>query len=399
MITAVRRFIPNWAVNYSWHWPKAAAANVIYGFPSRKLKIIGITGTKGKTSVTHLIYHILKEAGYRTVLISTISAKFGEREIDTGLHVTNPNPFQLQKLLKQAVNEGFEYIVMEVTSNGLDQFRDWGIKFKLGVFTQITSDHLDYHGSLEKYRQAKARLIEMSEKVLINKDDPARDYLVDSIGLPAGCHPYFIYCGKKDDFISQNEAAAIAAAREIGISEEEAKNYLKTFPGVAGRMEMIQEKPFRVIIDFAHTPDSLRAALKQLRRNMLSVKKLIAVFGCAGERDHGRRKMGAVAAELADFMVITAEDPRSESVEEISDEIEQYARATGALQGTVPYSGQVRYLKIPDRQKAINFAINIAKPGDVVGLFGKGHEKSMCFDKIEKPWSEYLAVKKALESK
>src|SRR4030042_4744756 len=155
-----------------YHLFQAVLANIYYGFPSHKLKVIGVTGTKGKTTSVHLIYHILQQNGYETVLISTVCARFGKREIDTGLHVTNPNPWGLQKLLKQAAAEGYEYVVMEVTSNGLDQFRDWGIKFKLGVFTQITSDHLDYHGSLENYRRAKAILIENSQQVLFNKHDP-----------------------------------------------------------------------------------------------------------------------------------------------------------------------------------------------------------------------------------
>lgn len=405
MIKIIRSLIPNWLINRFWHWPQAVLANIYYDFPSRKLKIIGVTGTKGKTTTCHLIYHILKENGHKTVLISTIGAFFGEKEIDTGLHVTNPDPLALQKLLRQVVSKKFEYVIMEVTSNGLDQFRDWGIKFKLGVFTQITSDHLDYHGSLENYRRAKAILIENSQQVLFNKHDPSLVYLTK---FAQGHYiPFKIYAGQKENFQNQNIVAAVQTAHILGISEEAILKAIKTFPGVSGRMETVYDKDFQIIIDFTHTPDSLRAVLTQLRQSMPADKKLIAVFGCAGERDHARRRMGAVAAKLADFFIITAEDPRSESVEKISDEIATYAIEAGAneISGKehpwefkdVPY--KVQFIRIPDRQEAINYAIKIAKPGDVIGLFGKGHEKSMCYGNIEKPWNEHQAVKKALINK
>lgn len=391
-------------VNYLFHLPKAVVANVINGFPSRRLKVIGVTGTKGKTTTAHLIYHLLQKAGKKVVLISTLVAKFGEEELNTGLHVTNPGPFTLQRLLKKAVDQGYQYLILEVTSHGLAQHRNWGIKFELGVFTQVAADHLLYHGGVEEYREAKSKLIKMSGKVLLNHHDNSRQYL-EKVASKAGI-PIIQYQGKKDDFQSQNQAAAIAAVVDLGISKKAAQQALRSFPGVTGRLEAIQEKPFMVVIDFAHTPESLAAVLKQLRSQVKKNGRLIAVFGCAGERDPGRRRMGAVAAKLADLFVITAEDPRKEEVKKISEEIAGYAKQAGAVELSLkdypweskdsPLKGFVR---IPDRRQAINFAVAQAQPGDLVGLFGKGHEKSLCFGREEKPWSEHEAVKRALDNR
>lgn len=406
IISGIRKYIPNWLINRSLHLTKAVVANLIYGFPGRKIKVIGITGTKGKTSTAHLLYHILKENDLRVLLISTIGVKFQDKELDSGLHVTSPDPFMLQKALKTALDDNYQYAVIEVTSHGLAQYRSWGISFELGVFTHIKTDHLSYHGSLEAYRKTKSKLIHQSKKILLNKDDPSFKYLLSEV---KGCNlPFVEYQGEKNDFHSQNESAALKAAQELGIQKQKASLALKTFPGVSGRMEFIQEEPFTVVIDFAHTPDSFKKALKQLRKRVRNNGRLIAVFGCAGERDLGRRKMGAVAARYSDLFIITAEDPRTESIEKINREISKYAIREGAGQiFNKQYNNLDKSRKknkayfwiIKDRQQAIDTAIKLAKPGDVVGLFGKGHEKSLCFGKTEHPWSEHDAVKKALGKK
>ena len=386
--------------NYFWHWPKAVIAGFVYGFPSGKLTLIGVTGTKGKTTTSHLIYFLLKESGYKVGLISTIGAYLGNKEIDTGLHVTSPDTMELNKLLKLAVDSGIKYVVLEVTSNGLDQFRVWGIKFDVSVITNINQDHLDYHGTMEKYVAAKAKIIKQSKKIVLNRDIPyfskltkiAKDRQVELSVIRLSDYPQ-----------TANFQAAVEAVKMLGLKIKDQDQILKKFPGVPGRMETIFDDKFKIIIDFAHTPESLQAALREIKLNLKKVGRLIAVFGCAGERDHGRRRMGAVAARSADFFVITAEDPRTENVEEISEEIAGYANKAGASEvyETESVDRKFRklptFIRIPDRQKAINFAVKMAKPGDVIGLFGKGHEKSMCFGREERPWSEHEAVKKALK--
>ncbi len=346
----LKRLIPQKIINLFWHLPQAVLANIVYGFPGRKLTVIGITGTSGKTSTAHLIYHLLKQAGFKVELISTVSAP--------GLHVTNPDPFVLQKMLRQLVNKGAKYLVLEVTSHGLDQYRNWGIKFKYGLITNITHEHLDYHKTFARYRQAKLKLLKMSK---VKVEFP-----------PA------------DDFVKANINAASAIARKMGIQQKVIDKAIKTFPGVPGRMEFVQTKPFNVVIDFAHKPDALEKALQFLRPKTRG--RLISVFGCAGLRDRLKRPMmGEISSRLADITVLTSEDPRTEDPEEIIKQIKS----------GIKNKRQV-YCQ-PDRQQAINFAIKLAQPGDTVALFGKAHEKSICFGKIEYPWSEYQAVRKALK--
>jgi len=378
--------------NYFWHLPKAVLVSLWYGFPAGKLTMVGVTGTKGKTTTSHLIHFLLKESGFKVGLISTIGAHLDDREIDTGLHVTSPDSRELQKLLGQAVDKGLTHVVLEVTSSGLDQFRVWGIKFKVSVLTNIYPDHLDYHGTIEKYVAAKAKIIRQSETVVLSKDSKyfgeltktAKETNAKVITIDGSDRDYPSFS------VLQNELMAMAAVKALGVPEAKAAKALKDFKGVKGRLEIVYQNKFLVVIDFAHTPESLEIALGSLRKSVKKNGRLIAVFGCAGERDHGRRRMGAVAAKLADFFVITAEDPRTENVKQISEEIAQYATKAGAIE-------EKDFIRIPDRQEAINFAVKMAKTGDVIGLFGKGHEKSMCYGKTEMPWSEYEAVQKALK--
>ncbi|MEK7513484.1 MAG: UDP-N-acetylmuramoyl-L-alanyl-D-glutamate--2,6-diaminopimelate ligase [Patescibacteria group bacterium] len=337
-------------INLFWHLPQAVLANLIYGFPSRKLIVIGITGTSGKTSVCHLLHHILTKAGYKAALLSTVSVP--------GLHVTNPEPFTLQKLLRSYLDKKHTHVVLEVTSHGLDQNRNWGIKFKYGLITNITHEHLDYHRTFANYRQAKLKLLQMSE----NK----------------------VSFTPSDNFFKANNNAASAIAAKMGIKPTVIDKALKTFPGVPGRMEFVRLKPFNVVIDFAHKPDALEKALLYLRSK--TQKRLIAVFGCAGLRDRLKRPlMGEISGRLADITILTAEDPRTEDVNQIIQAIKAGYKTKKKL-----------YLE-PDRQKAINLAVKLARPGDTVACFGKAHEQSMCFGTIESPWSEHQAVRKALK--
>lgn len=399
----MRTRFPQRLVNLTIHLPVAILSNLFYGFPGRKLNVVGITGTKGKTTTAHLLYHILHESGRNTALISTLGAKIGGAHIDTGLHVTNPAPPALQRLLKHALKRGSQIAILELTSHGLDQYRDWGIPIALALFTHVRNDHLRYHGGVEGYRRAKAKLIKQARIALFNSLDPSLPFL-RSVAKHEGVE-YAIYRPKRDDFDAQNREAAIAAAVKMGVKRSQAAQFLKSFPGVEGRMEVVHAGDFTVIVDFAHTPESLEAALRSLRLRVGKDGRLIAVFGCAGERDPGRRKMGAVAARLADIFIITAEDPRTESVEEISHEIAAHARGSGAYEVdpgelTNPkraLEARSTFTRIPDRREAIAAAIHLARSGDVIGLFGKGHEKSMCFGTTEIPWSEHAVVREALK--
>lgn len=375
--TKLRSFLPNWLVNTFWHLPKAILANLLYGFPSRNLTIIGITGTSGKTSVCHLLHHILQASGLKAVLISTISAP--------GLHVTNPEPFVLQKLIKNAVKRGNQYLILEVTSHGLDQHRTWGIVFTYGVITNIRHEHLDYHKTLANYQKAKLKLIKACQIAVLNQDDPSSNA---ARKIASG---KILTFSDHSDFQQANLNAALVVARDLGISQTKLDATMRSFPGIPGRMEIIETKPFTIVIDFAHKPDALEKALQSLNRLKSDQGRIIAVFGCAGLRDVLKRPiMGGISARLADITILTAEDPRTEDLSKIIAAI-----AVGWREERK--ANHHRLLIEPDRQKAINLAIKLAKAGDIVGLFGKAHEKSMCFGTIEYPWSEYQAVKKALK--
>ena len=395
MINNWKRLIPQKLVNSFWHLPKAILANLFYGFPSKKLTVIGVTGTSGKTTTAHLIYHLLLKAKFKVALISTISAKIGEKEIDIGLHVTNPDPFTLQKLLKRIATKGFQFVVLEITSHGLDQHRPWGINFTYGVLTNITHEHLDYHKNFKNYQQAKLKLIKNSQIAVLNQADPsyksAKKIAPGRIISYEASQALLLPASLPGDFNQENVTAAQVVAQDLCISDLDLKSALKSFPGIPGRMEIIQTKPFTIIIDFAHKPDALKKALISINKLKGKKGRLISVFGSAGLRDHAKRSiMGKIAAKHSDVTILTAEDPRTENVTDINDQIEA---------GFIKVKSHGKLVRQPDRQKAINLAIKMAKPDDYVCLFGKSHEKSMCFGTIEYPWDEFRAVNKALKQR
>lgn len=397
----IRKLIPNMAVNLLKHLPTAVIANLIYGFPSEGMKFIGVTGTDGKTTTVNMIHKILKDAGFKVSMVSTINAEIAGEKIDTGFHVTSPDSLPLQKLIKQAKDKGTEIFVLEITSHGLDQFRTWGIDFEVGVITNITHEHLDYHQSFEKYFNAKARLIKNSKTAVLNSDEEnykrllrlsSGNVLSFGLGKKAQFNPkradFKLKIG--GDYNKLNALAAIATVSIFGVDAKNAIKSLENFEDLEGRMEEIENKlGIRIIIDFAHTPNALENALESLRKQ--TTGKLVSVFGCAGMRDAVKRPlMGEVSARLADITIITAEDPRGE-ISEINEEIIIGAQKTGGVLGKNIFIEN-------DRQKAINLAIrDFAKKGDTIGIFGKGHEKSMNLDgKNEIPWSDREAVLKVL---
>lgn len=401
MINLLRKVIPQWVINSFWHLPMAILANIIYGFPSRKQTVIGVTGTDGKTTTVNMIYQILKEASKKVSMVSTINAVIGTKVYDTGFHVTSPHPFDVQRYLKQAGNS--DYMVMEVTSHGLDQHRFWGIKFDIGVITNITHEHLDYHQTWGDYFKTKVKLIKDVKVAILNRGEKHFGRLtretpgkVVSFGLSksADFNPtkFPLELKMVGEFNLLNGLAAAAVAVNLGINSSTIKQTLSNFAILAGRMQQVEnDRGLKIFIDFAHTPNALQNALISLKNETRG--QLIAVFGCAGERDETKRElMGEVSARLADKTVITAEDPRGK-LDQINQQILQGAKKNGAVLGKNIFVEN-------DRAKAIEFAISLAKSGDVVGIFGKGHETSMNLDsKNETPWSDREAVRKALSTK
>jgi UDP-N-acetylmuramoyl-L-alanyl-D-glutamate--2,6-diaminopimelate ligase len=403
-----------------------------HGHPSRRLKVIGVTGTDGKTTTSTLIQSILLAAGRPSGLVSTVSASIGGQEMDTGFHTTTPDALELQNYLACMVEAGMEYAVLETTSHGLEQQRAAAVDYDVAVLTNITHEHLDQHGTFEAYRQAKALLFRylatsarkpgVDKVSILNADDasypllrqiPADVHLTYGLDSPAsvtardlaltasvarftavtpdGAFP--VESRLLGRFNVYNLLAAIAVGVSQGVPASAIEQGIAAVQGVVGRMESIT-LPGRptglpaIIVDFAHTPNALENALRFART--LTTGRLIAVFGCAGLRDRGKRPlMGEVAGRLANFTIITAEDPRTESLDEIMDQIAAGCRAAGRSEGE-------GYIMVGDRGEAIARAVALAGPGDLVIVCGKGHERSMCYGTLEHPWSDQDAVRAAL---
>lgn len=379
-----------------YHLFVAVLANIIFFFPGKKLIVVGVTGTDGKTTTVSIIYHILKNSGKSASMLSSIGAYIGGKEYDTGFHVTTPSPFSLQKMLRKAVWAKSKYFVLEVTSHGLDQYRIWGIPFKIGTLTNITSEHLDYHKNFENYVKTKEKLLKIARFAIVNRDDPSYKLLNEAKSSKSDKN--WITYGLSDnfkvdsevligDFNKQNALAAAAVCKILGLEDSDISNAIKTFKMPMGRLDYVYNKDFSVIIDFAHTPNAFEQFLSSLRPIVKG--RLIHVFGSAGERDHAKRPlMGEISGKYADILILTAEDPRSEDVNKIVDEI------AGGIK-----KKDAQVLKITDRAQAIRTAIEMAKPLDLVLITGKGHEKSMTFGRKNEPWDEYGAVEEILETR
>jgi len=405
-------------------------AAAFYGNPGRKLTVIGVTGTDGKTTTCNLIYRILLSAGYKTGLISTVNAIIGEEVLDTGFHVTTPDAPDVQHFLARMVEEGLSHAVLETTSHGWAQYRLDACEFDIGVITNITHEHLDQHGTYENYRAAKARLFQSLEKTrpkpqgnprlaVLNKDDRSYEYLSKQVSgpqisygmnataniraesviySPQGIHfevvgdgfHFPVTSSLVGEFNVYNCLAALTAAiKGLGIDHAAVIDGIASMPGIPGRMERIDlGQPFTAMVDFAHTPNALRVAIETIKK--MTNGRVIVIFGSAGLRDKEKRRMMAeVSAQWADISILTAEDPRTESLEEILDEMAGGARRQGGVEGKT-------FWLVPDRGEAIRLGIHLAQPGDVVVACGKGHEQSMCFGTIEYPWDDRVAFRSAL---
>ena len=413
-------------------------AAAFHDWPGRKLMVIGVTGTDGKTTTTNLIYQILLAAGLKAGMVSTVNAVIGDEVLDTGFHVTTPDAHDVQKYLARMVEAGLTHVVLETTSHGWAQYRVDACEFDIGVVTNITHEHMDEHGSYEKYRAAKARLFSSLEitqpkpqgnprLAVINRDDvKSFDFLNDFIkvnkvnyGLGEGSDVRAVgieyslsgisFTAESKDFrvgtssrlvgaynVSNCLAALAAAVYGLGMQPDIAAEGIASLDGIPGRMERIDMgQSFTAIVDFAHTPNALKVSL-EAAKDMLKEKgaedkgRVIAVFGSAGLRDKAKRRMMAeTSAELADLTILTAEDPRTESLEGILEEMAEGARSRGGREGET-------FWRVADRGEAIRLALRLARPGDIVLSCGKGHEQSMCFGGREHLWDDRTAMRAAL---
>jgi len=405
-------------------------AAAFYNWPARKLTVIGVTGTDGKTTTSNLIYKILVSAGIKAGMISTVNAVIGNEILDTGFHVTTPDAHDVQRYLAKMIDSGLSHVVLETTSHGWSQHRVDGCEFDIGVVTNITHEHFDEHGSYENYRAAKARLFSSLERTgrkpkgnprlaVINRDDQSFEFLNGFIqtrklsygfGDSADLRAENIEYGASEiEFtavsrelrvdvesglvgaynISNCLAALTSTIYGLGIDPQVAARGIASLEGIPGRMEQIRlGQTFTAIVDFAHTPNALKVTLEAGRK--MTQGRVISVFGSAGLRDKEKRRMMAeTSAELADLTVLTAEDPRTESLEGILEEMASGARSKGGREGET-------FWRIADRGKAIKFSIRVAREGDIVIACGKGHEQSMCFGKTEYLWDDRTAMRAAL---
>lgn len=439
MINTLKKLSPPF-LKVLYHKLRFLQASIQFGTPQKELKLIGVTGSSGKSTTAFMIYHILKENGLRVGLISTVGAYIEDKEMDTGLHVTTPDAHDIPKFLKEMVDNNIEYVVIETSSHALAQGRLGNLKFLISVFTNITSDHLDWHKTWKRYAFAKAKLIDMTEKnglVIINKDDRKSYRLLKSKVIKSE-RDYFDYSIKdlenvKSSLIQKftidnvkfninlvgsynisNALAAIDTCLFLNISLEDCSKALETFKTLPGHMEVLKESPYKIILDFAHNTDSLEKSLKEIRQ--LATGRIISLFGSAGLRDFKKRyDMGLVAAKLSDIVIVVPEDPRTEKLVDINNEIVR-GTTDGGLKSVKRFNTHKEYLEeyrnyinkegvfvfdyeeVQARVDGIELGIKLLKDNDILITQGKGHEQSLCFGEIEYPYDEKSVILNLLKT-
>jgi UDP-N-acetylmuramoyl-L-alanyl-D-glutamate--2,6-diaminopimelate ligase len=419
----------------------AKISSNFYGNPSSKVKLIGITGTNGKTTTTYLLESIFKKAGFQVGVIGTINYRFGEKT--TPAPNTTPESLDLQRILWEMLEEGISHVIMEVSSHGLDLDRVFGCQFDGAVFTNFTSEHLDYHKTLEQYFESKRKLFSnylmesLKERrfAVTNPDDPKGEEIVKGITLPViryGLDPPCditadqmvfslegLFCRirtpKGDisvhskligNFNLYNILAAVGVGIGMGLPVKTLKEGVEGLEGVSGRFEMVENKRgIYVIVDYAHTHDALERVLSGLRSILeggaQSNGKMITVFGCGGDRDRTKRPlMGEVAGKYSNLVILTSDNPRTEDPFAIQDEVEMGFKSLSLKewdQNEIKlWRSRKGYLKVPDRRVAIRMAIQLAQPSDTVFIAGKGHEDYQIIGKKKFPFDDRIEAKKAL---
>lgn len=400
----LKALIPKFLLSI-YHYILAFLGALINGFPSRKLIVIGVTGTSGKSTTVDLITKILEQAGNKVASISTIRFKIGNKEWKNNLKMTMPGRFAIQKFFKQAVAEKCKYAVLEVSSEGVRQHRHKFIHFDSAVFTNLSPEHIESHGGFEKYRKAKIKFFKaVKDKHFINIDDlnakyflvtkakevfkfslqDAENLKVKEDGSMFQVRSVKFQTNLLGQFNVYNALCAITVANSYGVSLEVCSQALQKAKGIEGRMEIVVDKnPFTVVVDYAHTPEQLENVYKTLSTNhSLQTKSLVCVLGsCGGGRDKWKRPvLGEIASKYCREIIVTNEDPYDENPEEIIDQVLAGAKGKGR--------------KIIDRKDAIHTALKLAKSGDAVIITGKGSEPLMCLANGKKiPWSDKEIVK------
>jgi UDP-N-acetylmuramoyl-L-alanyl-D-glutamate--2,6-diaminopimelate ligase len=393
----------------------AVAASVVYGYPARELTLAGVTGTNGKTTTVGILRHLLDGEGH-AASIGTLGVLVGSEGVpfEGGGGLTTPGPVELQRVLRGLIDKGVTHVAMEVSSHALEQRRTETLTFATAVFTNLTRDHLDYHGTMDAYLDAKLRLADQVHEdgtLVINLDDQSwkplgeakkrvtfsvlggnADVRSTDIRFGARGSEWKLHTGEKQhkirlpligDFNVANALGASAAAISLGMTAKVIAKRLATLPQIPGRLEIIAEEP-AVLRDYAHTPDALARALDAVRP--FAKGRLIVVFGCGGDRDRGKRpEMGRIAEMKADLAIVTSDNPRTEDPDAIIDEIEK--------------GMSHEHERITERREAIARAIDIAKPGDIVVLAGKGHETYQVLGTTKVPFDEREIVHEILASR
>ena len=407
------------------HLIEAVVANIWYGFPARSMHVIGITGTNGKTTTTFLVHKMLHNAMFKVGMLSTVAYGTGDNINPQIEHITTAQAGKLQKRLRDFKRAGVQWVVLESSSHSLAQHRVWGVPFEIAIMTNVTNDHLDYHGTFDNYLEAKRRLFTLASKNgrkfgIVNSDDPNAQIFIDSIprsvtyGIETGelkaqniknsvDRSTFQVQGKEElynicinipgKFNISNALAAVAVGIELGLTKGQIERGIAALKDVEGRMTFVDEgQKFNVIIDFASTPDAFEKIFASVRPIVKG--NLIVVFGSAGRRDEAKRAVqGEIAGKYCDTVILTEEDDRDVDGNEILNQIAQGAKKSGKVI-------EKNLFLILDREKAIEFALNYAKTSnDMVILLGKGHEKTIERADGEHQWNETEITRKILQSK
>jgi UDP-N-acetylmuramoyl-L-alanyl-D-glutamate--2,6-diaminopimelate ligase len=413
-----------------YHFCQAILANFIYGFPSKSIKIIGVTGTNGKTTTVQMIAKILEEAGFKVAMNSTINFKIGEKEWVNKTKFTTLSSFQVQKFILDALKARCNYLILETSSHSLDQYRVWGVEYDTAVITNTTREHLDYHKTMEEYRKAKLELFKKAKTAIVNLDMEEPEYYLncnnenkygyttkftifnfqfsnnfqcpnlkiikaDNIELGINYSNYRLETiNYKLNFPGlfnvENALAATCVGLSQNISSEVIKNALEKIKGIPGRMEYVpNNKGFKIIIDYAVTPDSLQKLYDLIEKINIDKNKIISIFGACGERDRGKRPiMGKIVSNFADYIILTNEDPYNEDAEKIINEV---------ASGIKNRKESIDFWKILDRREAIKKALALARTGDHIILTGKGAEETMAIGNKRIEWNDRKVILEELE--
>ncbi len=402
------------SVKNGYHLLQAILAGIVFGFPSRHIKVIGVTGTNGKTTTVQFITKILEYSGEKVAMASTINFQIGKKKWVNDTKFTTLSPWKLQQFLYHAVKEKCTYAVLETSSHALDQNRVWGISYAIAVMTNVTREHLDYHKTMEEYRKAKCRLFHLAKQAVVNLDmeEPlffcvdaskkailysTKDYNahllaehieLDFAGTDFVVNDVHFHLHLPGIFNIENALASLGVAELLHIDFSLASKALESVTNVPGRMELVPNtKKIDIIIDYAVTPD----AFEKLYASVLPLKipgtKIIHVFGACGNRDRGKRpQMGEIASGYADIVILTNEDPFYEDAEQILDDIEK----------GITKKKEKNYFRIFDRREAIRKAIHLAEIGDIVLVTGKGAEVTMAVGDRRIQWNEKQVIEEEL---